>query len=956
MFAHYTRRLSITIATKIGCSLFCCLNLLIGPTTESICRLPIASANIKADSESQYDRQPMPSQPGERATTWFKQQDIYQSLQSSLEASLYQMRWAKDAYQAVNAAQSLSATFTRTQMSVAASNEQNSQFGMKLTAYGYGRNLQRLIEGQMKSEGNRIEYVKKLADGNGRGLVEWYINKPDGLEQGFTIAERPAENRSGDRLALALETTGIMKLQEDKRGIVFESKDGKRLLAYSGLHAYDARGKEMPSELILAGKELRLEVEDNAAQYPLTIDPTFTQVAKITAFDGVADERFASSIAISGDTVVVASPSHTVGANKGQGAAYVFKRNQGGANQWGLVKQLTASDGAAIDSFGSSVSINGDTIVVGAGNHKVGANSFQGAAYVFERNQGGADNWGEVKELNSSDGAPLDAFGVSTAICGDTIAVGAVGKNNTKGEAYVYQRNQGGAEQWGEVKQISASDGASNDRFGDSITIDVDTIVVGADFHKVGANQQQGAAYVFGRNQGGAEQWGQLKELTASDGAQGDTFGNSVSISGDTVVVGANGDDVGAVQEQGSAYLFERNQGGADQWGEVKHLIAPDGALNDGPFFGSSVSISGDTVIVGAPGNDIGNLNQGATYVFQRDQGGAGNWGEVKELTAADGAGDDQLGGSVSISGGSIALGARNDDIGANNAQGSAYIFGCDCALNPPQINPATLSLEQGSSANSQIATVSDDLTPAGGIVVTVTSIPAGISISSITNNNGTITALITVSCPAVLGAKLLGLKATDSDGNSATANVTINVTPETTPPTINCPANVTAVAAQPGDVTAVVTYPPPVATDNCSVPTEVCNPPSGSAFPLGTTTVTCTATDAANNTAVCSFLVTVFDVCLQDDSNSNRVLLFNSLTGDYRFCCDGLKFTGKGSVSRKGSICTLTQYAVDRRVQATVDSSMHKGTASLQAPPGSLLCSITDKDTRNNGCACSAP
>src|SRR5262249_38752633 len=157
-------------------------------------------------------------------------------------------------------------------------------------------------------------------------------------------------------------------------------------------------------------------------------------------------------------------------------------------------------------------------------------------------------------------------------------------------------------------------------------------------------------------------------------------------------------------KDQGSAYVFERNQGGADQWGEVKHLFPSDAAANDGLFFGNSVGISGDTIVVGAPGNDVVNLNQGAAYVFQRDQGGAGNWGEVTELNASDGANDDQLGSPVSISGSFIAAGARNDDIGANDAQGSAYIFAFDSALNPPQINPSTLSLEQGSSATLQIA------------------------------------------------------------------------------------------------------------------------------------------------------------------------------------------------------------------------------------------------------------
>jgi hypothetical protein len=285
---------------------------------------------------------------------------------------------------------------------------------------------------------------------------------------------------------------------------------------------------------------------------------------------------------------------------------------------------------------------------------------------------------------------------------------------------------------------------------------------------------------VFARNQGGPENWGEVKKLIASDGALGDSFGQSVGISGDTVVVGADFDAVGANVSQGSAYVFERTQGGLDNWGEVKHLIASGGA--DSELFGSSVAIGVDTIIVGAPGNDAPTLNQGAAYAFQRDQGGAGNWGQVAKITASNGANDDLLGVSAAIDGDTMIVGTVAT-VGANNNQGTAFIFGCDCTPppppnNPPQISPATISRQQDSPSSVQtIATVSDDLTPAGSLVVTVTSVPLGISISSITNTNGTITASIAVACSATLGANLVGLKVTDSGNATATGNLTINVT-----------------------------------------------------------------------------------------------------------------------------------------------------------------------------------
>src|SRR5262249_3010878 len=155
------------------------------------------------------------------------------------------------------------------------------------------------------------------------------------------------------------------------------------------------------------------------------------------------------------------------------------------------------------------------------------------------------------------------------------------------------------------------------------------------------------------------------------------------------------------------------------------------------------------------------------------------------------------------------------------------------------------------------------------------------------------------------------------------------------------------------GGTGTVVNYPAPQASDNCSLMSVACNPPSGSTFPIGTTTVTCTATDAAGNMSSCSFTVGTFDVCLQDDSLSSTVLIWNSLTGDYIFCCGGTKYSGKGIVAQRGSIFTLTDFSGNRRVSASVDASQNRGSASLQSPPGVTRCSITDRDTRNNSCQC---
>lgn len=190
--------------------------------------------------------------------------------------------------------------------------------------------------------------------------------------------------------------------------------------------------------------------------------------------------------------------------------------------------------------------------------------------------------------------------------------------------------------------------------------------------------------------------------------------------------------------------------------------------------------------------------------------------------------------------------------------------------------------------------------------------------------------------------------------GTSAGPGCSFGVTvSDTQPPTIICPANVSAVTPRPCNTTAVVTYANPTVMDNCGGVTMSCTPASGTSFPVGTTTVTCKATDGVGNMSTCSFTTTVFDVRLQDDSNPSIVMLFNSFTGDYRFCCGGTTFVGKGTINKRGCLTTLSHNPPTMRVTASVDPSVNKGSAALQSPPGSVRCTIYDRDISNNTSIC---
>jgi len=216
----------------------------------------------------------------------------------------------------------------------------------------------------------------------------------------------------------------------------------------------------------------------------------------------------------------------------------------------------------------------------------------------------------------------------------------------------------------GEIKLI-AYDADEHDYFGWSVAMSGDTVVVGACGNDDGG-AYSGSAYIFSRNQGGSDQWGQVKKLTASDADAGDYFGRSVAISGDTVVVGAWGNDDGG-DRSGSAYIFSRNQGGADQWGQVKKLRASDEAAND--YFGRSVAMSGDTVVVGAYGNDDDGDLSGSAYLYPL---------ESSRWDRHDKSGSGDFGQSVALTHDLLAVGAPED--GTN---GAVYLFSRNSATEP---------------------------------------------------------------------------------------------------------------------------------------------------------------------------------------------------------------------------------------------------------------------------------
>ena len=306
------------------------------------------------------------------------------------------------------------------------------------------------------------------------------------------------------------------------------------------------------------------------------------------------------------------APNDDINSNANQGAAYVFVRSNG---VWTEQQKITDSGGAAQDRFGTAVDISVDTIVVGADPFPR-----QGAAYVFVRSSG---FWSPQQKLTNDTGTGYDSFGVRVAVDLNTVVVGApqdlIGANSQQGSAYVFVRN---GTVWSKQAKLVAGDGAAGDQFGVSVAVSGNWVVAGAHFDSVGTTSLQGSAYVFVRT---FSSWSQQGKLTASDGMANDYFGWSVAIHGSIIVVGAHYDDEGSYAQQGSAYVFVRS---GQIWSQHQKLIAFDGRTSD--RFGASVATSAGAIVVGSPSNDYLYYssacpilwcvapNQGSAFVFRQ--------------------------------------------------------------------------------------------------------------------------------------------------------------------------------------------------------------------------------------------------------------------------------------------------------------------------------------------------
>ncbi|MCB0466243.1 MAG: T9SS type A sorting domain-containing protein [Aequorivita sp.] len=384
-----------------------------------------------------------------------------------------------------------------------------------------------------------------------------------------------------------------------------------------------------------------------------TVKAQFAQAAKIVSANREGRAEYGTSVAIAEDFAIVGASRETVAS----GAAYIYSKDAQGT--WSYSQRLAATDPNEGAEFGGGVKFSDDYVVVAAGRADVGATQRAGALYVYDYQN---NNWEFSTKLIASDlsnDAKLGMNPTSIDAEGNTIVGGAPGENGWIGSVYVFTKEAG---TWSEVQKILSPTAPASDTFGIGVSISGDYLAIGANE----VDGRKGAVYVYLKNSGGTYDY--VQTLMASDAANDDFFGTSVSLSGDQMVVGAYGSNL----EQGAAYVFEKDNQGT--WIEVQKLNG--NPSSEGTQYGWSTDVQRDYIVVSAP--HIFGLEAGEVYFYKRES--SGTWVEHQVIQGADTVGEDFYGWSVAMHENQLIAGAPwedHDENGGNEIDraGSSYIF-----------------------------------------------------------------------------------------------------------------------------------------------------------------------------------------------------------------------------------------------------------------------------------------
>lgn len=551
-----------------------------------------------------------------------------------------------------NPAQELSARFTKQGAVLASERTGAWKARVSVSAMGSEKVVTAVPE-QVEPgvEAGRVSYQRG-------SLVEWYENKPAGIEHGVTVRSRPSFLTDDDtsRLRVDMQVNGLSS-SRDGGSILFENAQKQRVMRYDGLKVWDAAGRQLAAEMSPTKDGVSILVADAGAAYPVVIDPLFTSLeTKLSRAElecGRPGDYYGHAVDIVGDLALVGSPGDDNLRGTDAGGAYLFQRS--GTN-WSLVTKLKAADGSSGDRLGGSVSIGSGFVLVGCRMADLPGKADAGAVYMYSLKSG---FWNQTGKLTARDSSAGAWFGESLAIDGGNVIIGSPNASDGRGAAYHFVR---GSSTCAQKAVLKANDAQPGDGFGAAVAISGGRAFIGAPQR----NSLRGAVYSF---ELAGSIWLQIQTLTHASGAMGDLFGDSVVLDFPRAVVGAPGRDSAA----GAAYVFGRS---GSTWVQTQELKASDAAAGDA--FGMSMSLHRTTILIGAPGDDLTNLNQGSAYLFSSE--GASSWTQQAQLKDDAGVQGDWFGGSVAFDQTTAVIGAFQADApGWNNATiedlGVVYVF-----------------------------------------------------------------------------------------------------------------------------------------------------------------------------------------------------------------------------------------------------------------------------------------
>ena len=527
-------------------------------------------------------------------------------------------------------------------------------------------------------------YFVQMSYSGGGTIPRWQVtnsNSEDSASHpGWSIADKRYRFNGGywsdtdDPIQIGVNTTpapaNIVTTPDDQR-VVLQWDTGDAAITHYLVRSKTLHGSDNPSYTSVpagSGNKTRAEVTG------LTNGTEYVFAVMAAAVSGSVTKGLGSHVSVTETpaVAVLAAPTNLT-ATPGDSQAVLAWDNPNNItiNKYQQLTvpelKLNADDGANLDRFGISVAMDGDTLVVGASRDDDGGTN-SGSAYVYTKN--GSGTWSQQTKLNASDASENDRFGISVAVDGDTAVVGAYNEGtsaNKPGAAYVFNRNA--SDVWSQAAKLTASDRATDDQSGYSVALHGDTAMVGAHRDDNANGVKAGAVYVFTKQSGSFTTSTETQKLTASDGAAGDEFGISIALEGNTAVIGAYRDD-GNI---GSIYIFTKDSLGV--WNQVAKLTSSDRQTSD--LFGGSVALDGDTLVVGAfIRNEGGWFGSGAVYIFTKPQGGWADSTETAKLTAYDAQPTNWFGLSVEVDDDQLWVGASgSDDQFDSDGRGSIYFF-----------------------------------------------------------------------------------------------------------------------------------------------------------------------------------------------------------------------------------------------------------------------------------------